>query len=108
MIRKENGTEPQQPVSDFPQNRYEALEESKRLLGISETAFCSLLETIGKADYSQLDFSLGDISLSFCSYGKCEVCLKLGFIRGPLEKCAEYTFQLCEIGLQRQKTLHDF
>jgi len=109
MIRKENGTIPPLSVSDFPHNRYEALEESRRLLGIAEPAFSSLLNVIGRAEYGILHFSFGKVSISFNSCGEGEVCLGVGWEHGPIGKSAEYKFQLSELGIQqKQRRLHDF
>ena len=109
MIQKENETVSGMSVSDFPHNRYEALEESRRLLGIAEPAFSSLLNVIGRAEYGILHFTFGKVSISFNSCGEGEVCLGVGWEHGPIEKSAEYKFQLSELGLpQKQRRLHDF
>ncbi|HUW48296.1 MAG TPA: hypothetical protein VMW36_06105, partial [Patescibacteria group bacterium] len=67
MIRKENGIVSEISVSDFPHDRYEALEESRRLLGIAELDFSSLFKIIGRAEYGTLHFSCGKLSISFNS-----------------------------------------
>jgi hypothetical protein len=109
MIRKENEMVSEISVSDFPHNRYEALEESRRLLGIAEPDFSSLLKIIGRAEYGTLDFSCGRLSISLSSCGDNEVHLNLGLGHGPIERSAEYKFQLSELGIQqKQRRLHDF
>lgn len=109
MIRKENGAATEKSVSDFPHNHYEALEESRQLLGIAEPHFSSLLKIIGRAEYGTLHFSCGKLSISLNSYGEGEVCLGVGLEHGPIEKSAEYKFQLSELGFpQKQRKLHDF
>lgn len=106
MIRKENGII---SVLDFPRNRYEALEESRRLLGIAEPDFRSLLKIIGRAEHGILDFACGKLSLSLSSFGDDAVHLNLCSEYGPIEKCTEYKFRLSELGIpQKQRKLHDF
>ena len=109
MIRREKGTISQISVSDFPQNRYEALEESRRLLGIAEPDFSSLLKIVGRTEYGTLDFSCGKLSISLSSCGDDEVHLNLELGHGSIERSAEYKFQLSELGIQqKQRKLHDF
>jgi hypothetical protein len=109
MNRKETETVSELSISDFPHNRYEALEESRRLLGIAKPDFNSLLKIIGKAEYGTLDFSRGKLSISLSSCGDDEVHLNLSSGYGPMERSAEYKFQLNELGFpQKQRKLHDF
>jgi len=109
MTREENETVSEISVSDFPHNRYEALEESRRLLGIAEPDFRSLLKVIGRAEFGTLDFSFGKVSISLNSCGEGEVCLRVGLEHGSIGKSAEYTFRLSELGLPwEHRRLHDF
>jgi hypothetical protein len=95
--------------SGFPENRYEALEESRRLLSLTESDFRSLLGVLSRTDFGTLDFSLGKIAISLSVSGDEEVCLTVGLGQGRIEKSAEYTFHLSELGLsKKQRKLQDF
>ena len=96
-------------ASGFPENRYEALEESRRLLGLTESDFRSMLKVLGRSEYGTLDFSLGKVSISLSTYGDEEVSLSVNLEQRSIGKSAEYKFQLSELGLsKKQKKLQDF
>lgn len=95
--------------SGFPENRYEALEESRKLLGLNESDFHSMLMVLSRTDYGTLDFSLGQVSISLRRNFGEEVSLGVSLGQRSMEKSAEYTFQLCELGLSKKQTkLGDF
>jgi hypothetical protein len=96
-------------ASSFPENRYEALEESRRLLGLTESDFRSVLKVLCRTEFGTLNFSFGKVSISLSTDGDEEVCLSVGLGQGQVEKSAEYKFRLSELGLPRkQKRLEDF
>jgi hypothetical protein len=96
-------------ASGFPENRYEALEESRRLLGLTESDFRSLLRILCRTEYSNLDFSLGRVTISLSTYGDDEVCLNIGLGHGIREESIEYKFRSGELGCaKKQRRLHDF
>lgn len=96
-------------TSGFPENRYEALEESRRLLSLTESDFRSLLRVLSRTDFGTLNFSFGKVAISLSAGGDEEVCLTVGLGQGPVEKSAEYTFHFSELGLSiKQRKLQDF
>jgi hypothetical protein len=109
MFKNNSDCSSQASSSGFPENRYEALEESRRLLGLTEPDFHSVLKVLCRTKYGTLDFSLGKVSISLSTYGDEEVFLSVGLGQGPVEKSAEYKFHPSELGLSRkQKRLEDF
>jgi hypothetical protein len=100
---------PQALVSGFPENRYEALEESRRLLGLNDSDFRTLLKVLCRTECGTLDFSFGNVSICLSSCGDNEVHLTLGLGNGPVEKSADYRFRSHELGVpKKHKKVHDF
>jgi hypothetical protein len=109
VFGKNSDCSSQPSSSGFPENRYEALEESRRLLGLTESDFRSMLKVLCRTEYSTLNFSLGEMSISLSTYGDEAVCLSVELEQGRVEKSTEYRFHPGELGLSRkQKRLEDF
>jgi len=96
-------------VSAFPENRYEALEETRRFLGLTESDFRSLLKVLCRTEFGILDFSFGKVTIALSASGDEGVCLNVGLEQGPIEKSTAYKFKLSELELTRkQSRLEDF
>jgi hypothetical protein len=96
-------------ASGFPENRYEALEESRRFLGLTESDFRSLLKVLCRTEFGILDFSFGKVAFALSASGVEGVCLNVGLEEGPIEKSTMYKFKLSEHGLTRKQSgLDDF
>jgi hypothetical protein len=109
MFGKNSDYSSQPSGSGFPENRYEALEESRRFLGLTESDFRCVLKVLCRTEFGMLNFSFGKVSISLSTDGDEEVCLSVGLGQGPVEKSAEYKFRMSELGLSRkQKRLEDF
>lgn len=109
MRINEYDEKPQNSVSGFPENRYEALDESRRLLGLVDSDFRTLLRVLCRTEFGTLDFNFGKVSVSLTACGDDGVCLTVRLGHGPVEKSAEYTFSPHELGLpKKHMRLHDF
>jgi hypothetical protein len=96
-------------ASGFPENRYEALEESRRLLGLTESDFRSLLKILCRTEFGVLDFSFGKVTIALNACGDEAVCLNVSLEQGSIEKSTVYKFKLSELGLtKKQSRLEDF
>lgn len=95
--------------SEFPECRYVALDEFRRLLGLTEFEFGCFLKAVGKSHMCMLDFGFGDLNISLSGFDEAEICLGLGLEKNGIEKSTQYRFHLGDLGfLGKQKKLEDF
>ena len=82
---------------DFPQNRYDALEEAERLLQFKASEWENLLKILQKAN-GWLSFSRGGIDIEWMRNKENDE-LHLSFIvnTGDVETSVVYTFNLQEL-----------
>jgi len=111
MFEKNSSDQFKASFSGFPKNRYVALEESRKLLGLTADEFSGLLKTLCKSNFSSLDFDFGALSISFNTrglYGDEEVCLTFQLERKRSERSVGYKFRPSDFGLfEKQLRLKD-
>lgn len=89
----------------FPDNRFAALDEFLRLLGISRFEWVSLFKVLSRANCGFLEFMLGDVLIevhigSGTSIGDGEddwVRIVFRVVKDNVEKSAVYTFEMMEL-----------
>lgn len=95
-------------VSGFPENRYKALEESRKLLGLTAEEYRCFLKALCKSEYSDVNFNFGNLSITFDTYFE-ELSLTFHLKKKGFERSAEYKFKPSDLGLpKKQKKLEDF
>ena len=96
-------------ASRFPENRYEVLEESRKLLGLTASDFRSLLKVLCRTEFGMLDFSFGKVTICLSASGDEEICLSVGLEQGPVGKSMVCKFKPSELGIaEKQNKLEDF
>lgn len=94
--------------SSFPECRYVALEEFRRLLGLTQSDLGCFIKVLSKSEMCMLSFSFGDLSVSVNGC-EDEISLSFGLERKGIEKSAQYNFSLASLGFTKnQKKLQDF
>jgi len=110
-MQKKSGSKYRVSASGFPRNRYVALEESRKLLGLTADEFNALLKILCKSEFSSLDFDFGALSISFNTralYGDEEVCLTFQLERKRFTRSVGYKFRPSDFGLfEKQLRLED-
>jgi hypothetical protein len=89
--------------SGFPENRYDALEESRKLLGLTAQDLSCILRVLCKSEFSNLDFDFGSLSISFCTYGDEEICLTFQLEQEGCERSTEYKFRSSDFGVSKKQ-----
>ena len=79
-------------------DRYQALEESQKLTGLSEEEFHFLLKGLSKASEGYVAFYLGDITLSFQAYGN-KIMLDFEVENAKTRKTIRHKFTPRELGI---------
>jgi hypothetical protein len=90
--------------SDFPRNRYDALEQAERLLRFKPSEWEYFLKILQKAE-GWLSFTRGGIEIEWMHHGENDT-LQLSFIisTGHFETSAVYTFNLQELAHLKNDT----
>ena len=91
--------------SNFPENRWEALNQYFTLLGFSKSELSALVKLLNSADTGFLSYKIGDVYIEFCltsgeiiTEGEPDIlCLKLRKSKGKTDFIAEYTFEISEL-----------
>ena len=99
---------PETFAPEFPENRYIALEEVQKLLGLKEIEWYSLFRIFRKADDSCLEFHVGDLTIQFAlrSGDEKKVHLSLEFQSDTVGRSITYEFGLNELeALAKRKQL---
>lgn len=108
MVEKESETESQASTSDFPECRYVALEEFRRLLGLTQDDLGCFIKVLSKSELCMINFSFGDLSVSMNGCDD-EISLSFELERKGMERSAQYNFNLASLGfMKNQKKLKDF
>lgn len=102
MSNKISGKRAQVLASGFPENRYEALEESRKLLGMTAKDFNCFLKVLCKSDYGDIHFDLGNILVSFFVVHS-RFSLTFSLTHRRLERSIEYKFKLDDIGFPKKQ-----
>jgi len=93
---------------DFPANRYDALEECRKLLGLKAHDFSCLLRILCKAELGSLVFDFGSLSVHFCAFEDEGISLTFEFGQKELTKIAGYRFKPSDFGISKKgKRLED-
>lgn len=109
MTEKESDDGSQKSSVGFPQCRYVALDEFRRLLGLTNQDLHGLFKVVGKSRMCMLDFSFGNLTISLTGFDDGEVRLGLDLEQGSIDKSTGYKFQLADLAfLGKQKKLEDF
>jgi hypothetical protein len=84
-------------ITKLSENRYDALDEVRSLLGFKKSEWRSLLIALAKADNACFDFVLGDCTLRFEKFIEInELHMELKFVKGKLTKTFDYAYDLNE------------
>lgn len=86
-------------LSDFPENRYDALEEVQKLLGFNSSEWKGFFKILRKADDGFLEVHLGDLQIQFALWSEDEkkVHLSLEYQKERTGKSATYEYSINEL-----------
>lgn len=95
--------------SVFPENRFEAMEEIRRLLGLTDSDFACMIRLLCKSCYSNLNFVFGAVSIALSSQEE-EVCLEFSLSQERrFARSVEYWFKPSDLGVyKKQRKISDF
>ena len=99
--------------SVFPENRFEAVEEIGRLLGLTPDNFAFMLKLLCKSCFSNLSFDFGDLSVELHGHsalcGDEEISLSFSLRRERFARSVEYWFKPSDLGVHaKQRRINDF
>jgi hypothetical protein len=82
-------------VWNLPQNRYDAIEEIRKVLGFGKTEWKCLLKALAKTDSGWLQFMFGNVCVDFKKVADVEeLHLHVRSAEGKTKKAIDYTFDL--------------
>lgn len=78
--------------ASFPEDPYVALEEVRKILGLSENQLNFLLALLAKADDGHLHFHVGNVCIDFFnrSFDEKEIVLDIEVEKGNMARSAKY------------------
>jgi len=111
MLDNSDSSEVTSPV--FPENRFEAIEETRRLLGLTPDNFAFILKLLCKSCFSNLNFDFGDLSVELHGHnalcGDEEISLSFNLRRERFARSVEYSFKPSDLGVRdTQKRINYF
>jgi hypothetical protein len=93
--------------SNLSDNRYVALEETRRLLGFKKSEWKSLLAALSKTDNGWFEFMRGDLTVLFEKFADIdEMHLEIKFDKDKVVKTINYAYDLSEFTKQKIKGIH--
>ena len=107
MLDDISSSEVSSPV--FPENRFEAIEEIRRLLGLTDNDFACMIKLLCKSCFSNLNFEFGSLSVALHAHGDEEISLSFDLMRERFSRSVEYWFKPSDLGVhKKQKKINDF
>ncbi len=84
---------------EFPENRYDALEEVQKMLGFNSMEWKIFFKVLRKADDGFLEIHLGDLQIQFALWSEDEkrVHLSLEYQKERTGKSATYEYSINEL-----------